>query len=74
MTIEVGPAKHAVQQTFFLYTLEPGGNRVELITDGRLILSPDWPRDHVDARGADARAGVVDPHAGELVRVRDPSA
>src|SRR5262249_4807640 len=26
--IEVGPAKHAVQQTFFLYALEPGGNRV----------------------------------------------
>lgn len=43
ITIEVGPAKHAVQQTFFLYTLEPGGNRVELITDGRLILAPDWP-------------------------------
>jgi catechol 2,3-dioxygenase len=41
--IEVGPAKHAVQQTFFLYALEPGGNRVEIITDGRLILAPDWP-------------------------------
>jgi catechol 2,3-dioxygenase len=41
--IEAGPAKHAVQQTFFLYAFEPGGNRVEVITDGRLILSPDWP-------------------------------
>lgn len=41
--IEVGPAKHAVQQTFFLYVFEPGGNRVEIITDGRLILAPDWP-------------------------------
>ena len=41
--IDVGPAKHAVQQTFFLYVLEPGGNRVEIITDGRLILAPDWP-------------------------------
>jgi catechol 2,3-dioxygenase len=40
--IEVGPAKHAVQQTFFLYAFEPGGNRVEVITDGRLILAPDW--------------------------------
>jgi catechol 2,3-dioxygenase len=40
--IEVGPAKHAVQQTFFLYVFEPGGNRVEIITDGRLILAPDW--------------------------------
>ena len=41
--IEAGPAKHAVQQTFFLYVFEPGGNRVEIITDGRLILAPDWP-------------------------------
>jgi catechol 2,3 dioxygenase len=40
--IEAGPAKHAVQQTFFLYAFEPGGNRVEVITDGRLILAPDW--------------------------------
>jgi catechol 2,3-dioxygenase len=41
--IEVGPAKHAVQQTFFLYAFEPGGNRIEVISDGRLILAPDWP-------------------------------
>jgi len=41
--IEVGPAKHAVQQTFFLYVFEPGGNRIEVISDGRLILAPDWP-------------------------------
>jgi catechol 2,3-dioxygenase len=42
VTIEAGPAKHAVQQTFFLYAFEPGGNRIEIITDGRLILAPDW--------------------------------
>jgi catechol 2,3-dioxygenase len=41
--IEAGPAKHAVQQTMFLYAFEPGGNRIEIITDGRLILAPDWP-------------------------------
>jgi catechol 2,3-dioxygenase-like lactoylglutathione lyase family enzyme len=41
--IEAGPAKHAVQQTFFLYAFEPGGNRIEVISDGRLILAPDWP-------------------------------
>src|SRR5580704_17565233 len=28
--IETGPHKHAVQQTFFLYVYEPGGNRVEI--------------------------------------------
>jgi catechol 2,3-dioxygenase len=42
--IETGPHKHAVQQTFFLYVWEPGGNRIELCNAGaRLILAPDWP-------------------------------
>jgi catechol 2,3-dioxygenase len=41
--IETGPHKHAVQQTFFLYVYEPGGNRVELANAGaRLMLAPDW--------------------------------
>ncbi len=41
--IETGPHKHAVQQTFFLYVWEPGGNRVEVAHAGaRLILAPDW--------------------------------
>jgi len=41
--IETGPHKHAVQQTFFLYLWEPGGNRVEIDSAGaRLMLAPDW--------------------------------
>jgi catechol 2,3-dioxygenase len=41
--IESGPHKHAVQQTFFLYVYEPGGNRIEVCNAGaRLILAPDW--------------------------------
>ena len=41
--IEIGPHKHAIQQTFFLYVYEPGGNRVEVANAGaRLILAPDW--------------------------------
>ena len=41
--IETGPHKHAVQQTFFLYVWEPGGNRVEIANAGaRLMLAPDW--------------------------------
>jgi catechol 2,3 dioxygenase len=41
--IETGPHKHAVQQTFFLYVYEPGGNRVEVDSAGaRLMLAPDW--------------------------------
>jgi catechol 2,3-dioxygenase len=41
--IEMGPHKHAIQQSFFLYVIEPGGNRVEVLNSGaRLILAPDW--------------------------------
>jgi len=41
--IETGPHKHAIQQTFFLYVYEPGGNRVEVDNAGaRLMLAPDW--------------------------------
>ncbi|MCM0618561.1 VOC family protein [Paenarthrobacter sp. TYUT067] len=41
--IETGPHKHAIQQTFFLYVYEPGGNRIELCNAGaRLVLDPDW--------------------------------
>jgi len=40
--IETGPHKHAIQQTFFLYTYEPGGNRIEVSAGGYLIFAPDW--------------------------------
>ncbi|HTX01679.1 MAG TPA: VOC family protein [Acidimicrobiales bacterium] len=41
--IETGPHKHAIQQTFFLYVYEPGGNRIELCNAGaRLVMAPDW--------------------------------
>jgi catechol 2,3-dioxygenase len=41
--IETGPHKHAIQQTFFLYVYEPGGNRIELCNPcSRLIFAPDW--------------------------------
>ena len=42
--IETGPHKHAIQQTFFLYVWEPGGNRIELCNPlTRLVFAPDWP-------------------------------
>lgn len=40
--IETGPHKHAIQQTFFLYTWEPGGNRIEICSGGYLIFAPDF--------------------------------
>ena len=41
IVMESGPHKHAIQQTFFLYTWEPGGNRVEICSGGHWILAPD---------------------------------
>jgi catechol 2,3-dioxygenase len=41
--IETGPHKHAIQQTFFLYVYEPGGNRIDPCNPcARLIFAPDW--------------------------------
>jgi catechol 2,3-dioxygenase len=40
--IENGPSKHPTGQTFFLYALEPGGNRIELAAGGFQIFAPDW--------------------------------
>lgn len=41
--IETGPHKHSIQQTFFLYVYEPGGNRVEVANaTARLIVDPDY--------------------------------
>ena len=40
--IENGPGKHPIGQTFYLYTYEPGGNRIEVCAGGYLIFAPDW--------------------------------
>jgi catechol 2,3-dioxygenase len=41
-SIEFGPAKHSRTQGFFLYVLEPGGNRIEVFSGGIHIFAPDW--------------------------------
>ena len=43
ITIEAAPSKHAIAQGFFLYGIEPGGNRVEVTTGGRFVYAPDEP-------------------------------
>jgi catechol 2,3-dioxygenase len=40
--LEAGPAKHNNSQGFYLYTYEPGGNRVEIYTGSFLVVAPDW--------------------------------
>jgi catechol 2,3-dioxygenase len=41
--IEAAPSKHAIAQGFFLYGYEPGGNRVEVTSGGRMLYAPDEP-------------------------------
>ena len=40
--IEAGPAKHNNSQGFYLYSYEPGGNRVEVYSGSFLVLAPDF--------------------------------
>ena len=35
-------AKHNNSQGFYLYTYEPGGNRVEIYSGSFLVMAPDW--------------------------------
>jgi catechol 2,3-dioxygenase len=51
--IEAGPSKHGISQAFFMYVFEPGGNRIELFSDGYLILDPShktvtWSEDDLE--------------------------
>jgi catechol 2,3-dioxygenase len=39
--IEAAPSKHAIAQGFFLYGIEPGGNRIEVTHGGYLVYDPD---------------------------------
>ncbi|MQA74429.1 MAG: catechol 2,3-dioxygenase [Solirubrobacterales bacterium] len=41
--IEAAPSKHTVAQGFFLYGIEPGGNRIEVTNGGYLVYDPDHP-------------------------------
>ena len=41
--IEAAPSKHAVAQGFFLYGIEPGGNRIEVTTGGYFVFDPEHP-------------------------------
>jgi len=51
--IEAGPSKHNNSQAFYLYSYEPGGNRVEVYTSGFMVFAPDfepviWNEDNRD--------------------------
>lgn len=37
-----GPPKHNNSQAFYLYSYEPGGNRIEGCTSGFMVFAPDF--------------------------------
>jgi catechol 2,3-dioxygenase len=41
--IEFAPSRHAVARGFFVYVIEPGGNRIEVTNGGYLVYDPDHP-------------------------------
>lgn len=43
IAIEHGPGRHGIGKTTFLYLIEPGGNRIEIVGDpGALIFDPSF--------------------------------
>ena len=43
IAIETGPGRHCIGGAAFLYIIEPGGNRIELMGDpGYMIFDPAW--------------------------------
>ena len=80
IVMESGPHKHAIQQTFFLYTYEPGGNRIEVCAGGFLILAPGSRAGRLVAGRAREGPGMghadrrVVPHQGDASGARGGSA
>ena len=69
--IEAAPSRHAVAAGFFLYSFEPGGNRIEVTTGGYFVYEPDpepviWTRPSAPA----ARRGASRPSRASTTTAR----
>ncbi len=70
MPIEAGPSRHIPIQGFYLYTREPGGNRIEICSGGYLGFDPDdepvvWtPAEYAAKPGWGARLPSTFRHYG----------
>ncbi|MCG7337216.1 VOC family protein [Sporosarcina sp. ACRSM] len=40
--LEMRPSKHAVAEAFYLYAIDPGGNRLEIYSGSPLYFAPDY--------------------------------
>jgi catechol 2,3-dioxygenase len=56
VAIETGPSRHNLSQAFYVYCIEPGGNRIEVYAGGYLVLDPDY--EPVTWNEAERGAGV----------------
>ena len=76
MPIEAAPSKHAIAQGFFLYGLEPGGNRIEVTTGGYFVFDPEhepvvWTRGRApQGPGLGRQDGRELPHLRDAARAR----
>lgn len=76
--IEAGPSRHTAIQGFYLYTREPGGNRIEIANGGYLVFAPDAEPYIWDARTWQAKPGWGAPlppefHLYGTPDVKEPS-
>ena len=68
------PHKHAIQQTFFLYVYELGGNRIELCNPvARLVPGPGLAHDHLDGGRTGQGPGVGPEDDRVLPHPRNPA-
>ena len=70
--IEAAPSKHGVAQGFFLYGLEPGGNRIEVTTGGYFVFDPDHEPVTWTRGGAGAGSVLGRQDGRELPHLRHP--
>ena len=71
--IEAGPSRHIPIQGFYLYTREPGGNRIEICCGGYLGFDPDDNPVVWTAGGVRRQARLGRALAGNLPHIRHPA-
>ena len=69
--IEFAPSKHNVAQGFFLYGYEPGGNRIEITSGGRLVYAPGRAVRGLDRGRPQEGPGLAQRDRPHLPHLRD---
>ena len=69
--IEAGPSRHNNSQGFYLYSYEPGGNRIEVYSGSYLVLGAGLGAGDLERGGARHRRVLGHAAARELPQLRD---